>query len=118
MTMSARAEAFAAARAAHRKFEEMIVKNTIQAAQIRKGAGSFAELMAATEMADWLPQALNALADVVLAALHNTGPELTPQIRATVALEAFDEFAAAGKERVATAIGKRAGVRKGLESIW
>lgn len=83
----------------------------LQLMDIRKAAGSFAELMAAQDLADWLPSALDSLAAVVMAALHSEGDQLTPEVRLQACQNAFDEFAAAGKERVAGAIGKRQAAR-------
>jgi hypothetical protein len=86
--------------------------------EIRKVEGSFNELMASQELADWLPGATDALAAVIWAALHNEGEELNPVQRAQAIASAFDEFAEAGKVRVAEAIGKRARVTKGAENHW
>lgn len=90
------------------------VQREIGMATIRKAAPSFGQLMAVSELSDWLPDALDAVGQVVYAALtqpdDGTGT-ITPAVRASAAINAVDDFRAGLLDRVATGIGKRWGTR-------
>lgn len=76
---------------------------------IAKAAPTFAELMTAQEFRTWWPAALDAMAQVVDAALTAPAEEgISPALRMQAAITAVDQFRDSFLERIAGAIGKRA----------
>ena len=74
--------------------------------EVRKRVSTFAELQASAELSDWLPGALDSLAEVVGAALYSEAGDAQPSVEQRLAAVAnsADEFKQALVGRVATAI--------------